>query len=542
MESWIETANTAGINVHMWTQIFYENNTWTNPVINGSENTAFFTAKINELKTYAAIKGISGIHLDYIRYPGNANGTQGGTNAISSFVKQTVSTIHSVNPSLIISAALMPETTALATYYGQDYSVISQYVDVVVPMIYKTTYGKTSSWITSTTKWYVTNSKNAKVWAGIQTYDANSSRLSITDLSSDIVAALNGGADGVSLFRYGISNFVNFNKLSPSSSSKSTAVSGKKISINNIVSAATNLKDFYETNKRFPTTVATGGYIFTLPEFLYLMSESIYQLGNSKTSDISIIAGVSAASSPSGDTISSKDFTKANYVSSAKNVASFISTNNRAPNYVSSNIGKIIYSEVIDAFSRILAFYDTNKRLPSYVIISYSSSSSASATGTGLNEDNKVSDLSSYLKSSKNCEVNNSKIKSLVSSVTKGLTSDNAKATAIFNYVRDNLAYSFYYNTKYGAVGTLTAKQGNCVDHSHLLVAMFRTTGIAARYVHGTCKFTSGSTYGHVWVQVLINGKWVVADATSSKNSLGKISNWNTKSFTLKGIYSSISF
>ena len=71
---------------------------------------------------------------------------------------------------------------------------------------------------------------------------------------------------------------------------------------------------------------------------------------------------------------------------------------------------------------------------------------------------------------------------------------------------------------------------------------MFRTAGLATRYVHGTCKFSSGSTYGHVWTQVLVGNKWVVADATSSRNSLGKVANWNTNSFTLKSITSSISF
>lgn len=161
---------------------------------------------------------------------------------------------------------------------------------------------------------------------------------------------------------------------------------------------------------------------------------------------------------------------------------------------------------------------------------------------SGLNEANTISDLSKYLKSSSNCEVGNSKIKTLVNSLTSGLTTETQKATVIFNYVRDTLSYNFYYDTKYGAVGTLNAKKGNCVDHSHLLVAMFRTAGLAARYVHGSCKFTSGSTYGHVWVQVLIGNTWTVADATSSKNSLGKINNWNTNSFILKGKYSSLPF
>jgi len=329
-------------------------------------------------------------------------------------------------------------------------------------------------------------------------------------------------------------------------SSGTTSVSVTKVttmSIKNIVKAASNLKSFYESNKRLPNTVTAGGIEFTVPEFLYLMSEAINNLGSSKTSDVSIVYGVSAPASPTGDEIQSKDLTQANYIKVAKNLISYINTNKKAPNYASSAVGKIIYSELVESSARILAFYGSNNRLPSYVIISYTTGgSSSSQSGTGLNEKNTVSDLSQYLKATTHCEVDNAAIKKIVDSLTKGLTSTSAKAKAIFNYVRDTLSYSFYYNTKYGAVGTLNAKKGNCVDHTHLLVAMFRTADIPARYVHGTCKFTSGSTYGHVWAQVLIDGKWTIADATSSKNSLGSVANWNTKSFSLKGIYSSISF
>ena len=160
----------------------------------------------------------------------------------------------------------------------------------------------------------------------------------------------------------------------------------------------------------------------------------------------------------------------------------------------------------------------------------------------GVNEKNTISSLSKYLKASSNCQVGNSKIKSLVNKLTNDLTSEFDKAKAIFNYVRDTLSYSFYYDTKYGATGTLSHKTGNCVDHSHLLVAMFRTAGLAARYVHGKCTFSSGSTYGHVWAQVLIGDTWVCADATSSRNSLGKIVNWNTKTFSLDSRYASLPF
>lgn len=178
----------------------------------------------------------------------------------------------------------------------------------------------------------------------------------------------------------------------------------------------------------------------------------------------------------------------------------------------------------------------------------FPSSTSKSVTITvskfikGVYDSNTINDLSDYLKSSKNCQVGNSKIKAVVKSLTNGLTSDYDKAKAIFNYARDAVSYSFYYDTKYGAVGTLSAKKGNCVDHAHLLVAMYRTAGLAARYVHGTCSFSSGGVYGHVWAQVLIGNTWVCADASSCRNSFGKIVNWNTKSYTLKSTYSSLPF
>uniref|UniRef100_UPI00386AFE11 transglutaminase-like domain-containing protein n=1 Tax=Methanobrevibacter sp. TaxID=66852 RepID=UPI00386AFE11 len=194
----------------------------------------------------------------------------------------------------------------------------------------------------------------------------------------------------------------------------------------------------------------------------------------------------------------------------------------------------------IGTYSVIVKFDGSNDYL------SNSTSSQITVTASnlikGVNEKNTISDLSSYLKSSSNCQVGNSKIKSLVNSLTSSLTSDLDKATAIFNYVRDHISYSFYYDTNYGAVGTYTAKKGNCVDHSHLLVAMFRTAGLPARYVHGKCTFSSGSTYGHVWAQVLIGDTWISADATSSRNSLGNIVNWNTKSFTLNARYVSLPF
>ncbi|MEE0935481.1 MAG: transglutaminase domain-containing protein [Methanobrevibacter sp.] len=161
--------------------------------------------------------------------------------------------------------------------------------------------------------------------------------------------------------------------------------------------------------------------------------------------------------------------------------------------------------------------------------------------GSGLNAKNTISKLSAYHKSSRYCPVNNAKIKALVKSLTEGLTNEIDKAKALFNYVRDSIWYDYYYNSHKGAVGTLKAGYANCVDQAHLLIAMYRTAGFNARYVHGTCKFSDG-WYGHVWTQVLIGNTWVVGDPIGYDNSLGKIKNWNNNNYRLHNRYVSLPF
>ena len=107
---------------------------------------------------------------------------------------------------------LMPETTAHRHSYGQDTAALTRYLDVIVPMIYKGNYKKTTSWIEETTKWFVKHSKGAKVWAGLQGYksDEDTSKLPASEITADVEAALKAGADGAVIFRWGVTNFVIF--------------------------------------------------------------------------------------------------------------------------------------------------------------------------------------------------------------------------------------------------------------------------------------------------------------------------------------------
>jgi methionine-rich copper-binding protein CopC len=150
--------------------------------------------------------------------------------------------------------------------------------------------------------------------------------------------------------------------------------------------------------------------------------------------------------------------------------------------------------------------------------------------------------LKKYLLATANCQSTNPKIKALAKSITKGSTSQYTSAAKIYNWVRDNINYAFYYNTQKGALGTLSSRSANCADTAHLMVALERAAGIPARYEHIYAHFSSGNWYGHVIAQVYIDGKWYYADGTSYRNSFGVVKNWNTATFKYEGVYASLPF
>lgn len=739
--SWIEKANSYGINVHIWMQVFYTGGNWVNPVINGANNQQFFNEIINEAKYYAGLPGVTGVHFDYLRYPGTAYQTSGGTAAITEFVKQVTTACRQVNPDIFLSASVMPETSQNAYYYGQDIPTIGQYLDAIVPMQYKGNYNTGSSWLASTTRWFVQNSGGAQVWSGLQGYisDNNPTKLSYNELFNDAQNVLDNGANGVIIFRFGLSMFLSFNDLVGPSY-------GQEIKISDIASAANYLKEYIETNLTLPNNIVIGnsqeGYTkYTIPQMLYLMSTAVERLNNGNHDDISSII-VDAPDNPTGNlnysALSTRDYV---YVANLTEESCY--SNNKAPNYIYAQNGDIKYETLIYMFSRVLAYYHNNGDLPAMVVLtnfldrptltvnmlpSYSTQDyqyinytttwlnycpccdyygtllinpkgtyegeftcahcdadfcgvtghekivgsdkvltrlsesiptdpgeggdvvsidsiikgasyfidyyaendeypdyivvsegkysieqffylmskaigqidasnfnpvtlidfggPSSTIGDAVNGDLSktqyldvarrvanyidsnawipnyassdlgrigyydlvgafASILDDYaddgaLPSSVHIEHKSPSTKSIADlskDLIKGLTTARAQATALYNYVRDYIDYEFYYDTQKGAEGTLIAGSGNCCDQAQLLVAMGRSVGLTVRFATGYCTFSSGSTYGHVWAQFLIDGTWINADPTSTRNSFGVINNWDTSSYTDRGVF-----
>ena len=215
VQNFVADAKSVGINVHIWMQAFY-NGGWILPVDDSGNFRYFlFNSIIAEAKDYASIKGVAGIHFDYLRFGGTAYKHANGVEAINYFTKQACEELHKQNPSLIVSAAVMPEPSGMIYYYGQDIPTISKYLDVIVPMIYKGNYAQGTSWIKSTTQKFIDMSNGAEIWTGLQSYysDDDVSKLPASELKSDSKAGIDGGAKGIILFRFGLFNLFDFNTL-----------------------------------------------------------------------------------------------------------------------------------------------------------------------------------------------------------------------------------------------------------------------------------------------------------------------------------------
>ncbi|HEX3013254.1 MAG TPA: pseudomurein-binding repeat-containing protein [Methanobacterium sp.] len=665
----------SGIRVHAWITCFQDvNGNWINPA-----NTTQQTTLLNAIKKIVTNYNVNGILLDYVRYSGVGSSTAGanGTATITSFVQKVYNTVKSIKPKVAVSAAVMPEGATNAYYYGQNYTQLANYLDFLVPMVYKGNYGQNTTWIGTSIKYIVDHAGGKPVIAGLQTYVSSYDKtpLSANDLNADVKSAVSNGASGYALYRYGLvsKDFL----YTPS------------FTTSDIQSAAANVKAYIDSNHKLPNYVTIGTTQVTMPEFLKLMVKGLIQINSKVTTPISL----KTVDDPQNSTGS---FTKGNinktsYLDIAQRINSFIDSNGLAPNYASTGLGKVQYEQLVYMFSKILNYYNTNKALPNYVsmdptvkvslpsnsglpttqiftldqiksaatsvksyiesnhalpnyatvgsvqvkmtdflrllligtievndgskaqislktvnsaatpdenitsgnitkvnyldlakrveafidangslpnyattslgkigyesmiymyskIIAYDSANNALPNYVSVSPWSVVStvpipaELQQYLQATTNCQVNDASIKSLAASITSGKSSTYDKAVAIFNWVRDNIGYSFYYNTKYGAVGTLNAKTGNCVDTAHLLIALERAAGIPARYEHVKAQFTSGNWYGHVIAQVWVNGKWYNADATSSSNTFGVIKSWNTATATYYGTYATLPF
>lgn len=375
VESFIKKANSYGIQVHIWMQVYYDGQ-WHNPA---TASSSYINSKINEAAKYAKLKGVAGIHLDYLRFAGSgslrASKYSNGVSAINSIVKKIVTKVKAIDKNILVSGALMPEKGDAITYYGQNSAQLGKYLDIIVPMAYKGNYGASSSWIKSIAQYYTKHAGTAQVWIALQTYksDNDVTKLSASALKTDAQNAISGGANGVVFFRYALSNLFDVSSISgvkAKSTTGSVSAASTKVSVSDILNAANSIRSYYAKNKKLPKTVKIGSLKCTMAQFLYYGSFAISNLNSAKKSAISKIGSLYEPSSPnSGDSISNKNWVKSMYVDSAKRTYKWIKENGQGPNYSTTNIGRLNYNNLVEGFAAILSYYKSYKTLPDYITV-----------------------------------------------------------------------------------------------------------------------------------------------------------------------------
>ena len=326
--------------------------------------------------------------------------------------------------------------------------------------------------------------------------------------------------------------------------------------ISQIISASSSLKSYVLKNKKVPATVSVNGVSLNLTSFTYLMAKATISINSNKTSGSILLVPVDSNYTNNGSRINANLY-KANYIDLAKKVISSAEANKLVPNSVSTNIGLVSHDLYSFGLAKALVFFNSDHYLPNYLILSSddvgekhstvipsNARGNASQFKAGLNEAETLTaaQIAKYLVASGH-DATNSEIKALAAKLVSGKTSLWDKANAIFTFARDNITYSYYADSRKGAAGTLSSKSGNCCDHSNLIVSLCRAANITARFSHAQgCTFSSGLVAGHVWAQIYIDGVWYTADATSRRNSLGNIVNWNTNHYNTLKQYDHLSF
>lgn len=139
----------------------------------------------------------------------------------------------------------------------------------------------------------------------------------------------------------------------------------KSVSVSQIIKAAKNLKSYVISNKVLPSTITVGNNKVSPAVFSYLMSQAIKNINAKKTSAKINIINVTASSTDGS--INYKAF-KSTYLAAVNTVANAGVNKKVLPNYVSLNGKKAVFKVYTFGFAKILAFYDSNKRLPNYCV------------------------------------------------------------------------------------------------------------------------------------------------------------------------------
>lgn len=137
--------------------------------------------------------------------------------------------------------------------------------------------------------------------------------------------------------------------------------------MNQINAAATIVKFYLETNHSLPSNVSIFNKKITMPQFLKLEITSLKYIYAGLYQSI-IFKNYNSASSPS-ENISTGKINYENYMNVAENIRAYMDSNNKAPNYQSTNLGNMRFESLVYMYAQLLNYYNINNALPQNITL-----------------------------------------------------------------------------------------------------------------------------------------------------------------------------
>jgi len=244
--------------------------------------------------------------------------------------------------------------------------------------------------------------------------------------------------------------------------SKATPVSPKvTFTTSQISTASVKVKTFVETNNRLPNYVTISNTKVTMPQFLMLLTDDLNAI-NAKSTNPVVLKDVNKPSNPTED-VEAGTLSKSDYLELSEEITAYIDSTGTAPDYIETSLGKISYNKIIYTFSKIMNYYNTNKKLPATVSVK------AGSTQT----------------------------------ITNNLTATPAEGTV--DQILKKAAKYGYSSAAHDAAGLIKYGSGDCWAMSDYLFKQFSAAGIKSRVV----QYATAYAGNHRSVQLYQNGAWV---------------------------------
>ncbi len=141
----------------------------------------------------------------------------------------------------------------------------------------------------------------------------------------------------------------------------------KFITIDQMKDASETVKSYAETNHALPSYVTIYGTQVTMPQFLKLLATAVTNI-NGKLNATIVLQNYNTATSPS-ETVTPGSLNTTSYVSLADTIISYMDSNGKAPDYVSTSLGNARYESLVYMYSLILGYYNNKTALPQNVTV-----------------------------------------------------------------------------------------------------------------------------------------------------------------------------